>query len=99
MAVFKKAIAFVLILTIFISMGEGLALASPGLAVIPLPEEEKQAPPEAESVDGDDGLLAPPEAEETVQPGPSAQPEQEVQPEPSPKMVTPPLLDTELSMT
>ncbi len=82
MAVFKKAIAFVLILTIFISMGEGLALASPGLAEIPLPEEEKQAPPEAEPVDGDDGLLAPPEAEETVQPGPSAQPEQEVQPEP-----------------
>ena len=85
MAVFKKGIALLLVLTIFISMGDGLAFASAGLDAPPDPEssvaaEEGQQPaPEAEETDGGDGEQAPqPEASE-IAPEPS-QPEQSEEP-------------------
>ena len=56
MAVFKKGIALLLVLTIFITIGDGLAFASAGLEAPPDPEgssvaEEQQPAPEAEETE------------------------------------------------
>ncbi len=90
MAVFKKGIALLLVLTIFITIGDGLAFASAGLEAPPDPEgssvaEEQQPAPEAEETESESGEQAPqPEQPETdLEPEQSQEPVQPEETEPA----------------
>ena len=91
MTAFKRTLAFLLVLTIFLSLGEGLVFASEG----PIGEE---APPVAEEPVSPEPPASeePPAPEETEAP---AEPEPEVTPEPTPEVTAEPEMTPEPEIT